>query len=358
MKLIHTGDLHIGSAFKALPYDRAKLRAAELVDGLRRLSSFAVKNGVFGVLIAGDLFDTNVVSGYVKREVLSVIASAPAVRFFYLRGNHDDKITFDEPLPDNLLLFSSTRGFFTYELPENITVTGVDGGYLNLLDYDSLRLSPQAFNIVMMHGTLVPAGGRDPDPVYLSKLQNKNINYLALGHIHNPPKAERLDYRGKYRYAGCLEGRGFDETGEKGFWLLEINGGSLTGETFVPFAKRRMWEISVTPSGDYFSYETAILQAVEKISENDMVKICLKGEKRRGQGCDHTHLTTLLNARFFFAKIEDETRFSSTLSQEKDALSLRGEFLRVLASSALDDEIKCQAEELGLLALGGEEIPL
>ena len=37
MKLIHVGDLHLGSAMKTLPPDKAKLRQTELVDGFRRL---------------------------------------------------------------------------------------------------------------------------------------------------------------------------------------------------------------------------------------------------------------------------------------------------------------------------------
>ena len=32
-----------------------------------------------------------------------------------------------------------------------------------------------------------------------------------------------IDERGKYAYSGCLEGRGFDETGDKGFVLIDVN---------------------------------------------------------------------------------------------------------------------------------------
>ena len=46
-------------------------------------------------------------------------------------------------------------------------------------------------------------------------------DYLALGHIHYNV-VEPLDSRGVYAYSGCLEGRGFDETGEKGFVLIEV----------------------------------------------------------------------------------------------------------------------------------------
>jgi fucose 4-O-acetylase-like acetyltransferase len=57
--------------------------------------------------------------------------------------------------------------------------------------------------------------------VSLSALRGRGIDYLALGHIHAYKKAP-LDSRGIYCYPGCLEGRGFDECGRKGFVLLVV----------------------------------------------------------------------------------------------------------------------------------------
>ena len=65
---------------------------------------------------------------------------------------------------------------------------------------------------------------------YVSDYHYKNIDYLALGHIHKYKQAE-LDQRGVYCYSGCLEGRGFDECGEKGFVLLDIDEESLKLKT-------------------------------------------------------------------------------------------------------------------------------
>ena len=60
--------------------------------------------------------------------------------------------------------------------------------------------------------------------VSLPRLQNKNIDYLALGHLHDY-RFERLDSRGHYCYSGALEGRGFDELGPKGFVVVSFNNG-------------------------------------------------------------------------------------------------------------------------------------
>lgn len=52
---------------------------------------------------------------------------------------------------------------------------------------------------------------------------------------------EKLDAR-TYCYAGCLEGRGFDECGEHGFVVPDIDEdtGTYTCE-FVPFAPRKLY---------------------------------------------------------------------------------------------------------------------
>ena len=73
-----------------------------------------------------------------------------------------------------------------------------------------------------MHGQESDTDAKDKaEIINLKQLKNKNIDYLALGHIHTY-KQSKLDNRGTYCYSGCLEGRGFDECGEKGFVLLNI----------------------------------------------------------------------------------------------------------------------------------------
>ena len=200
MKIIHTGDVHLGSAFGGLSKDRAAIRQAELLDGFRRLCAYAKEIGVAAVLIAGDLFDGEKTTNSLYAEVFAAISAASPVCFFYVSGNHDEGIALSD-IPQNLYLFSQNRGWASYDLPENITVTGIDGKYLSSASYPLLRLRAERFNILMMHGDIHRADGADG--ISLPHLQNRSVDYLALGHIHIPTlQAERLDGRGRYRYSG------------------------------------------------------------------------------------------------------------------------------------------------------------
>ena len=64
----------------------------------------------------------------------------------------------------------------------------------------------------MLHGEV----GTGSKKININKLRNKNIDYLALGHIHSY-QTGIIEEDKVYAYCGCLEPRGFDELNEKGF---------------------------------------------------------------------------------------------------------------------------------------------
>lgn len=362
MKIIHTGDIHLGAAMRMLPPDKARLRGAEIVDTFRVLCSYARGNGIGAVLIAGDLFDENGVHKSLISEIFSIISSAQPVCFFYITGNHDDGISLDGVvIPQNLYLFSKNRSWQSYDLPEGITITGIDEKYLTLDGYSSLRLRTERFNIVMLHGEAVGTERTGKDQLALPRLQNKNIDYLALGHIHIPTmQAERLDGRGKYRYCGCLEGRGFDECGKRGFFLLDIRGGQLYTENFVSIAKREavVCSADISACNSYYDVERTALSALSGVSAGSMVKLVLRGRHRADLRKDIPMLTGRLSQSYFFIKIADESRIFIDYAQYKNDLSERGEFVREVGRYQMSEEERLEILEVGLKALAGEEIDL
>ncbi len=67
---------------------------------------------------------------------------------------------------------------------------------------------------------------KEDNYIDLKKLQNKNVNYFALSHIHKREVGEVGE--SKYSYPGCVLGRGFDEVGEKGFLVLDTETNTTT----------------------------------------------------------------------------------------------------------------------------------
>ena len=356
MKIIHCADLHLDSKMETnLSPVKAKERKKEILNTFERMVAYAQANGVAAIIIAGDMFDTARITNLTKTRILNTITKNKNLDFLYLSGNHDESnfINLIEDVPANLKIFGRNWTTFAYD---NVKITGVvldesNGAAL----YDTLNLNPQDINIVVLHGPVSQYHAKDQTAViHLPKLKNRHIDYLALGHIHTYAE-EILDQRGRYCYAGCLEGRGFDECGEKGFVLLNIDHGSVKSQ-FISFAKRQLMELEfdITPYDDWFAIEEEILQRVQPIGKENLLKITLTG-KYKIQLDKHMAMLEQKLEPFYLAKIQDESVLAVTDADVANDVSLRGEFIRRVLNSKLTDAEKEQTILVGLRALAGED---
>lgn len=355
MRLIHCSDLHLDARMEThLPADRARVRKAELCDTFARMVDWAGENAVEAVLLAGDIFDSRWVSERTAALVLDIIAGAADVEFFCLRGNHDQ----DGPLfpgrtlPENLHMFGPQ---WTYYRRGDVVIAGMEpegDGWLDM--YDSLDLPACGCNIVVLHGQETARPGADC--VALPRLRGKGIDYLALGHIHSY-RREMLDDRGVWCYSGCLEGRGFDECGEKGFVLLDTAGGRVRSR-FVPFASRQLREVLVDISGctTVIQLQSAMEEASGGISPESLVKFTLVGTYTPQTQKDLTYLTGRLSRRFWFVRIKDDSRFRIERDSYAHDASLKGEFIRLVMASDRSEDEKARIICAGIRALTGEEV--
>lgn len=369
MKLIHCADIHLNSSLSThLDGDKRKLRRTEILHTFLRMVDYAEEQSVDGILIAGDLFDTKKVDRPTGNAVISAITGHPEILFFYLRGNHDADgfLQSLEEIPDNLKLFGDTwRSYAWEEDGATIVITGAESSARNAQTlYTSLRLNPKHINLVMLHGQEIPyvsGAGQDAEQIPLVTLQNKGIDYLALGHIHTY-KRKQLDARGIYVYPGCLEGRGFDECGVHGFCLLDIDAAyHRIQDTFVPFASRRLWEASVDVSGcasgvDVLDVVRETLQEMH-VQSADMVKVCLTGSLPAGVEVDAELLAMQLSQSFFYVKVVNRIVPEIDYGAYTYDASLKGEFVRLVqAQTGLSDEEKAKIVRTGILALAGEAV--
>ena len=372
MKLIHTADLHLDSKLKRhLDDRRAKERRDELLISFQRLVSYAVKEGVEAILIAGDLFDVTQISATARNAVYAAMKEHPEILFFYLRGNHDADAFLQDvkerfgALPENLRLFSDKWTSYTLRGTDGVTVqiTGAEMSAENKGELAaSLLLDQKSKNIVMLHGQEVETAGKmDAEVVPLREYKNKGIDYMALGHIH-APKLEKLDARGVYAYAGCLEGRGFDECGQRGFYLLDVTEEGMKA-SFVPFAKRLMHELTVDVSSTLTSDEAVALTrkaaAQAGVAEKDMVKVILSGETSMDAQLDEGYIAKSLEEDFYFVKVVDKTVPKVDYDSFALDVSLKGEYVRSIKAAVqageLEPEQAADMIRLGIRLLAGEE---
>jgi DNA repair exonuclease SbcCD nuclease subunit len=344
-----------------LSADQARDRRKEIIRTFTRMVEYARKQEVRLILIAGDLFDTRNVSALARNTVWDIICTNEQIDFLYLRGNHDadNFLSKMEEIPDNLLLFGEEWMTYRYG---SVTISGLELSRENQATaYNSLVLSHDDYNIVTLHGQLENYRSKNQaENISLRSLMNKNIDYLALGHVHSYAEGE-LDKRGTFCYPGCLEGRGFDECGEKGFVLIDIDENAHTAtREFVPIAARTLYTLGIDVTGVMTNRQAAgrIEQAIQQAAypSNSMVKLVLTGDLEVDAELNCDYLQDMFSEYFYFEKVSDRTRLRIDYSEyEKDA-SLKGEFIRMVLKSQLDEELKAEVIRCGILALSGEEI--
>ena len=364
MKIIHCADIHLDSKMTAnLSKEQAKERKIEILRTFTRMVDYAKKNSVKAILIAGDLFDTRMVSAMVRNTVRDVITQSPEIDFLYLRGNHDSDnfLSKLEEIPENLYLFDDKWTSYAYG---NVTISGIElNGENSRTIYNSLVLDHDTFNIVTMHGQL--AGYRNKDKaeiISLDDLKNKNIDYLALGHIHGF-HMNKMDNRGIYCYPGCLEGRGFDECEQKGFVVLDIDMETLKANVnFVPMGYRTLYTMLVDVTGVRTTQEAALrMDCAIKESQyasSSLVKVVLYGDVDVECEMDTDFLREQFSDHFYYIRVVDETKLLVNYKDYEGDISLKGEFVRLVSESDLTEEEKSMVIRAGILALQGEEINL
>lgn len=399
VKLIHTADLHLDSAFRSrFTKEEAENRRQKQLMAWKELLSFAVEKKVQGILIAGDLFDSPVVSHGTMDFFLSTISEHPEISFFYLRGNHDTENTFryQENLPKNLFLFSE-RGK-KYRLNDRLLLAGVEYGTkdisfgenegatqgagqaaeqgigqenahgaeaLSKSESESeeeskfLKLKEEDCNILLLHGALYQGSAKGDaiqgeEGIFLKNLEKLPLSYIALGHIHKGGEG-KFNNGTLWAYPGCLQGRGFDEEGERGFLYLKVEEEKKEiRKEFIPIKQGefRILEIELLEDEGTLACLKKIEVEMEKsgIAKEDSLRITLKGKKGLEQERNLRYLQLQLQDSVFFLEIRDECELSWNREEAMKEKSLKGEFLRVLA--AADNLSKEEQEEIIALGMG------
>ena len=192
-------------------------------------------------------------------------------------------------------------------------------------------------------------------PLTPEEIAATGLDYLALGHVHAPSAMNRAGST-VWAYPGCPQGRGFDETGDRGFLFGDVEPGRVDMQ-FVPFARRRYEILTVDVSqGDALE---AIRRRLPPDTSRDIYRIRLTGET--AEPLTLPALEQALSGGFFQLELADGTRLRRDLWDRCGDDTLRGLFLRRLrqeydaADPRRQKEIE-QAVRFGLAAIDNKEL--
>lgn len=242
MKILHTADWHLGAPLQGHGEELRQALAAvpgQVLEILRQEKCDLV-------LLAGDVFD-GAYAPYTYQSVYETL-KAMEVPVFITPGNHDfcspGSPWLKELWPENVHIFKTSH-IESVALPElNCRVYGAG---FEAMDCPTLLENfradcPEKYAIGIFHGDTTQVNS-PYNPITKTQVQASNLDYLALGHIH---KADSF-MAGKTLCAwpGCPMGRGYDEQGEKGVYIVTLE--DSVSIRFYPLDTPRFYDLQAEP---------------------------------------------------------------------------------------------------------------
>ncbi|HEY9774112.1 MAG TPA: metallophosphoesterase [Planktothrix sp.] len=237
---LQLSDVHLDSRQLALsaPLSQAQRlkREQEVLQTFLRSLDVARDHKVDVVLIPGDLWENETVTGNTITTVIQACASLGNIPILIAPGNRD-YYSSESPynaktlklrgLPawsDNVVSFSQEK-FVTIRHPHRQEVTFTGRAFTSpKVESERLLKDPIAkvdgLNLLVFHGALEGYAGADADwenkqtaPFSAQELRAQNFAYAALGHYHEICEVRTETGVLLGAYSGCPSGRNFDEPG-------------------------------------------------------------------------------------------------------------------------------------------------
>ena len=363
LRFIHAADFHLDSAFAALSPQQSAARRRESRELPLRLADYVNQHEIDLVLLAGDLFDSTS-SFRDTAEQLSAALGQMHAQVVIAPGNHDwygpGSPWMTVSWPENVHIFKDSA-LSALSFPQwDLVVHGA--AFSSARQESSLLAGFQAPDDGRLHIGLLHGDFDSTDspycPIRREEASSSRLSYLALGHIHKrtPPM---LCGQTSVAWPGCMEGRGFDELGEKGFYDGTLSDDGRVSLQFVPFARRRYEILEVNVTGqDPLAAVNAVLPAETALH---LYRIILTGETGEG-GVDLRAMQDALTDRFYALDMRDRTCMAQDIWARAEEDSLRGLFLRDLKQkfdAAASEEERTSisaAARFGLAALDHRDL--
>ena len=369
VKIFHTGDIHLDSAFHKLGYDERIAARQHQRDIFAKMIKYVADNDFDILLISGDLFDGRNISPETEECVKKGFESV-GCKVFISPGNHDPYALtppyFRSMLPENVCVFNSAE-IQVQQLDElGVQVCGYAFMTSNIYANDPLQdfalPSFDGASILCAHGELNTPNSRFA-PISDKAIVEKGFTYAALGHVHTAEISKVGE--STIAYCGVIEGRAFDELGECGGIEVVIDGKEVVSANRVLFGEKKFVRDTID-IGDC-AEPSELVEFLENIlssrgyDKNTAIRLTLDGEIDVAFAFDKRMLEAKLSEKLMLVEIIDGTCPRIDTKALENDYTLRGEIYRVLRDEINNEDTDCrrkalEALKVALFAIDGRSI--
>jgi len=385
LRLLHTADVHLGARHADLGTQAAAQRERQF-DAFRATVDLAIAEKVDAVLIAGDLFDSNVQP---RRSVERVAAElkrlvGARIRTVIVPGTHD--------------VYDGASIYRAYDLPalagavgsDLVTVLTPDRPDIHfksldavvfgrcfetkraptspLADFDAKADSRATWRIGLLHGALAIPEKTDHDDVVFSKdeVAASGLDYLALGHWHSVLHGKAGST--SYAYPGAPEPVALDQDRAGKVLLVSLDQHEARKTVAIEerqVGRTRFERLEIDAAKP--ASQPALVEALRKRADLDLVlDVQVIGVRPDALDLHVDEVVDQLAGSFLKIRVRDRSTAPLTEGPIPSAETILGAYIRdvearVAELEAADDPSAAEWRDvlrLGRLLLTGAEVTL
>ena len=390
LRLLHTADVHLGARHTDLG-DAAAAQRERQFAAFAATIDLALAEMVDLVLIAGDLFDSNVQP---KRSVERVAAelarlAAAKIRTVIIPGTHDvyDRASIYRAYDLPTLAGNPPGGdLVTVLTPDrpDVHISACDvvvygrvfatkrAPHSPLLDFSAAADSRATWKVGLIHGAIAIPGKTDRDEVVVTReeIAASGLDYLALGHWHSA----QTDRAGTvhYGYSGAPEPVAVDQDRAGNVLLVTLDERDKRRTVKVEerqVGRTRFQKLDIDAAT--LTGQPVLLEQLTKRADPDLIlDVTLTGVRPDELDLDVDEVESALRPHFLRVRVRDRSTPALTTGAIPSAETITGAFIRdlegriaELEAGGREADIE-QARELrdalrlGRLLLAGHEVTL
>ncbi|HUQ43048.1 MAG TPA: DNA repair exonuclease [Candidatus Limnocylindria bacterium] len=386
LRLLHTADVHLGARHADLG-DRAATQRERQFAAFVATIDLALAEKVDLVLIAGDLFDSNVQPRRsVERAAAQIKRLVEArIRVVVAPGTHD---VYDRASIHRAYDLAALAGAVGSDL---VTVLDPDHHDVHLKNLDvvvhgrcfSTKRAPQsplagldvttdnraAWHVGLLHAALAIEGRTDGDDVVITsdEIAASNLDYLALGHWHSTTKGKAG--RTTYAYSGAPEPIAVDQDRAGNVLLVTLDGADGGKQVVVEERKvgKTTFERLELDAATLGSQPGLVSKLAERASPDLVLAVELIGVRPDELDVHVEEVEQELADRFLKLRVRDRSVAPLPEGPVASNDTVLGAFIRDLEAQVAEVERGDDAEtagelrdalRLGRLLLAGTEVTL
>ena len=212
-----------------------------------------------------------------------------------------------------------------------------------------LNVSSENLNILCAHADLGAPFSKYA-PISANAIARGGFAYAALGHVHNPP-APIMAGNTVIAYSGFAQGRSFDELGEGGAYIVELDRDNKSVELErVPLSslvyRIEALDITACKSDAQVKEKMQELIEIKEINEDTALRIVLKGAVPSEYNVNEASLESDANfSSLSLLQVRNESVANFDLEYLERDMTVRGEVYRQLLPllNSDDDEERKKA---------------